>query len=112
MKPSAGPILGKVELEEVVHTVAEGNKDRPMTIVKKPTTPELPSIVVTPVVAGIDLHVTIDELHDANIIKTLLQKIYDGIDNAPPAATLREQKRAIKLQERIETLINGMEGKE
>ena len=109
-KLGAGPITGTVELQEVEHTVAEGNKT-PM-VVKKPVI--VPDAVVQPTLisGSVTLVVTVDELHDANIIKTLLQKIYDGIDNAPPAPTLKEQKRAIKLQDRLETLIKGMEGKE
>src|SRR6185295_19772015 len=93
-KLGAGPINGKVELEEVEHTVAAGNKT-PM-VAKKPVPVETPAPAVS--TGTIVLVVTVDELHEADIIKTLLQKIYDGIDNAPPAPTLKEQKRAIKLQ--------------
>lgn len=112
IKLGAGPINGKVELEEVTHTVAAGSKT-PM-VTRKPAlvVPDAETHALVQATQGVTLHVTIDELHDANIIKTILQKIYDGIDNAPPAPTLKEQKRAIKLQERLEVLIKGMEGKE
>lgn len=104
-KLGAGPITGKVELEEVEHTVAKGN-------VTAHVPPVLSAKVQPTLISGsVTLVVTVDELHDANIIKTILQKIYDGIDNAPPASTLKEQKRAIKLQDRLEVLIKGMENK-
>ena len=110
VKLGAGPLAGKVELLEVDHTVAEGSKT-PMVVVKKPAGEVVQYVAPQNLPQGITLHVTIDELHETDILKTILQKIYDGIDNAPPAPTLREQKRAIKLQERLEVLIKNMEKK-
>lgn len=59
--------------------------------------------------AGINVFLTLDEMFQPEIIRTLLTKVYDGIDDMPPPATIKEAKRVFGLQEKIEKLIKSME---
>lgn len=60
---------------------------------------------------SIAIYMSVDELEQADMIRTLLQKVNEGIDEMPPPSTIKEAKRIFKLQERIEEVIKSMESK-
>lgn len=73
---------------------------------------EKPVRAVTPTLSpagGITVRLTMDELYSNEIVKVLLTKIYEGLDNMAPPATIKEAKRVFGLQEKIEKLIKSME---
>lgn len=55
----------------------------------------------------IRIEFTIEDLTESGIVNSLLQLTYDAIDNMPPFKTLKETKKAIKLQEDIERLLKS-----
>lgn len=98
-KAMTGAPEGKVEIE-VVNGVPV-HVDKPKG-----------EIVSVPRLANhISIHVTIEELEQPDVIRTLLQKVNEGIDEMPPPSTIKEAKRIFKLQERIEEVIKSMESK-
>lgn len=103
MKASSTAPDGRVEFEDVtdqqgqsVVGVAQQDAIRREMIAKaKPS--------------GITVVLTLDELFQPDIVRTLLVRIYDGIDDMAPPATIKEAKRVFGLQEKIEKLIKSME---
>lgn len=96
VKPERTAPEGKVEIEVVdANTVVE------------PVAKAVPLPRPTP--GGVTIRLTIDELYEPDIIRTLLVKINEGIDNMPPPATIKEAKRIFVLQEQIEKLISKTE---
>jgi hypothetical protein len=80
-----GPITGRVEMAEVPHA--------PSNVKEKPMNEEPVGVVV--------IKMTIDELSKPDLLWTVLNAIYNGIDEMPPFKTLKETKRAIRIQENI-----------
>lgn len=59
----------------------------------------------------IHLSVSADDLEAIGIVQCLLYAAFAAMDNMPPAGTMREMKRMIKIQESIEALIKKQEKK-
>lgn len=105
-------LSGKVELQEVEHIVTPSSKLVNADAVRKAIAAKAEGKGVSMPVqesvmnsGDIVIRLTVDELTKHGIVTTLLQSAYDAIDSMPPFATLRETKRAIKLQEDIERLL-------
>lgn len=112
-------LSGKVTLQEVEHVLTPSSKlvdpvATRLAIEAKanakgvaPMTQATPTQVAQePAIAGdIVIRLSVDDLASGGVVATLLQAAYDAIDGMPPFKTLRETKRAIKLQEDIEQLL-------
>jgi len=116
-----GTALGKVTLEEVEHTpgsVSALPKDPAAVrkaIIDKANNKgvsvpiEGPSSIIIMNDDRIKIEFTVQDLTHGGIVNTLLQLTYEAIDNMPPFKTLKETKKAIKLQEDIEKLLKQKE---
>ncbi len=113
-----GTALGKVTLQQVEHNVGSDSalpKD-PAAIRKaimdkanaKGMSPLQEQLFPVPD-GTIRIEFTVQDLTSNGIVTTLLQLAYDAIDNMPPFKTLKETKKAIKLQEDIEALMKHKE---
>lgn len=107
-------LAGRVELEELEHSVgAASHIVHDVDAVRKAIAEKakgvvMPTAVVEPPPNGeLTITVSIEELLVHGITTTLLQLTYDAIDNMPPCATLRETKKAIRLQEDIDRLLKA-----
>lgn len=97
-------IEGVVMGHEVPHQVGADSPIVPPNV--KPLTPPLRSNGEN----MIHLSLTLDDLDKPNILLTIMQALYDGIDNLPPPPTIKETKKAIKLQEIIQSQIDKLKG--
>ncbi len=116
-----GTALGKVTLEQVEHNPGESSalpKDpeglrksiMDKASAKGVATPVTVHPVDLPISEGtIRIEFTVQDLTDNGIVNSLLQLAYDAIDNMPPFKTLKETKKAIKLQEDIEAILKSQE---
>lgn len=113
-------LLGKVVTEELDHVVGEAsrvvaNPEAVREALKqkaeaKGVAPVQAQVRVADRPALITVQFSIDELAQSGIVPTLLQLAYDAIDNMPPFPTMKETKRAIKLQEDIEAILKETKG--
>lgn len=109
-------LSGRVTLEEVEHQltpsspiVKDPDKVRAEIAARAAAKGAAPMPVAQPALplpsGEIVIRLTVDDLMTSGIVTTLLQCTYDAIDAMPPFPTLKETKRAIKLQEDIEALL-------
>ncbi len=106
--------MGKVKFEEVEHGVGGASAlPKDPNAVRKAIMDKANAKGVVPPVPDpndtIQIAVTFHQLYMDGIVTTLLQATYDAIDNMPPFKTLKETKKAIKLQEDIEKLLKQKE---
>lgn len=73
-------------------------------------TKDLSNPTVNKDVGRITLQFTLEDLEKPNILLTIMQALYDGIDNLPPPPTLKETKKAIAIQGVIEKQIAKLKG--
>lgn len=113
-------LQGRVEFEEVEHQLTPSSRvvnnpdqvraDIAAKAALKGATPMPVAIPVQDEPTGeIVIRLTVDDLTSNGVVTTLLQSAYDAIDSMPPFKTLRETKKAIKLQEDIEAILKQQE---
>lgn len=117
-----GSALGRVQTQEVEHNpgVASALPKDPDAVRKaiqdkanaKGITP-MPTVTAVPLPppendGKVHLALSIEELEEG-VVPALLHATYDAIDNMPPFKTLKETKKAIKVQETIEHLLKQKE---
>ena len=108
-------LAGRVELEELEHSVGVASHVvHDVDAVRKAIADKAKGIGVTKTLqpapsssSELIITVSIEELLSHGITTTLLQLAYDAIDNMPPCPTLKETKKAIRLQEDIERLLKA-----